>query len=297
MNTFILSEFLKTSFLLLVPLEKREKKTKKDAEEEEKEEDKDYEPGSSEDEEEDEESGEEERSASESEDRDDSESSSSDAEELPSTSKPLKEIIRDEVKEVKKPSKRKAVPDRETTPSSTPVKKVKTSVKSKTKTSTSTKSEKKKKAVRNTDRKEKTGKPDKKENADEKMKDVSDKPTEKEAEDVKKRVVEYNDKNVDYNLYTEAPEHIKPVKCKLNSNTMMVCRMIEASSYSTPSNLSSDYAAVSFVKLNKNNKAFEFNLPLSLAPNIIKGLSMMIKDNPRFFEKQINSFNFENLVK
>lgn len=275
-----------------MPVEKREKRSKKDAEEEEKEEDKTYEPGSSaEDEEsENEESGEEERS-SESEDRDESESSSSDAEELPSTSKPLKEIIREEIKEIKKPRKRKSAPARESTPTSAPAKKVKASTKPRTKSST--KYEVKKKPSRNSDRKEKTGKPDvdkKKENP-ETSSEKTDEKTEKE-----KRVIEYNDKNVDYNLYTEAPEHIKTVKCQINSNTLMICRMIEASSNST-SGLTSDYAAISFVRLSRNGKAFEFNLPLGIAPNIIKGLTMFIKDNPRFFEKHINSVNFENLVK
>ena len=277
-----------------MPVEKREKKSKKDAEEEEKEEDKTYEPGSSAEDEdsEDEESGEEERS-SESEDRDESESSGSDAEELPSASKPLKDIIREEIKEVKKPRKRKSAPARASTPVLTPAKKIKTS--SKPKTKSATKSDVKKKTSRNSERKEKTGKPEtdkKKEN----LETTTDEKTEKDVEEVKKRVIEYNDKNVDYNLYTEAPEHIKTVKCQINSNTLMICRMIEASSNST-SGLTSDYAAISFVRLSRNGKAFEFNLPLGIAPNIIKGLTMFIKDNPRFFDKHINSVNFENLVK
>lgn len=46
--------------------------------------------------------------------------------------------------------------------------------------------------------------------------------------------VEYNDKNVDYNLYNEAPEHIKNLKIKISSNVIMLCRMIEATGNTSP---------------------------------------------------------------
>jgi hypothetical protein len=99
-------------------------------------------------------------------------------------------------------------------------------------------------------------------------------------------MIEYNDKNVDFNLYNEAPEHIKNVKVLLTSNVIMSSRMIEASGNSSQG-LTYDYAALSFVRQSKNLRAYEFNLPLTLAPSIIKGINFLIKSNPKFFEKQI----------
>jgi hypothetical protein len=98
--------------------------------------------------------------------------------------------------------------------------------------------------------------------------------------------VEYNDKNVDYNLYNEAPEHIKNLKIKISSNVIMLCRMIEATG-NTSQGLTYDYAALSFVRQSKNGKAYEFNLPLNLAPSIVKGITLLIKQNPKFFDKHL----------
>ena len=100
--------------------------------------------------------------------------------------------------------------------------------------------------------------------------------------------IEYNDKNVDYNLYNEAPEHIKNVKIKISSNIVMLSRMIEASG-NTAQGLTYDYAALSFVRQSKNGKAYEFNLPLNLAPSIVKGITLLIKQNPKFFDKQFHT--------
>lgn len=100
--------------------------------------------------------------------------------------------------------------------------------------------------------------------------------------------IEYNDKNVDYNLYNEAPEHIKNLKIKISSNIVMLSRMIEASG-NTAQGLTYDYAALSFVRQSKNGKAYEFNLPLNLAPSIVKGITLIIKQNPKFFDKQFQT--------
>lgn len=87
-------------------------------------------------------------------------------------------------------------------------------------------------------------------------------------------------------MYNEAPEHIKTLKIKLSSNVVIMSRMIEASG-GTAQGLSYDYAALSFIRQSKNGKVYEFNLSLGLAPNIIKGLQLLIKGNPTFFEKTL----------
>jgi len=102
----------------------------------------------------------------------------------------------------------------------------------------------------------------------------------------KTKQIVFNDKNVDFNLYNEAPEHIKNLKIKLSSNLVMMSRMIEASG-GNAQGLSYDYAALSFIRQSKNGKAYEFNVSLSLAPNIIKGINLLIKGNPTFFEKAV----------
>jgi hypothetical protein len=110
-------------------------------------------------------------------------------------------------------------------------------------------------------------------------------------DDGKKKIkpVVYNDKNVDYNLYNEAPEHIKNLKIKLSSNTVMLSRMIEAPTGGNAHGLMNDYAALSFLRQNKNGKAYEFNMPLTLAPNVLKGIQLLIKGNPTFFDRSLST--------
>jgi hypothetical protein len=126
---------------------------------------------------------------------------------------------------------------------------------------------------------------------------VLKKPAAKEKQDDGKKttqggatlpVIEYNDKNVDYNLYNEAPENIKNVKIKISSNLVMLCRMIEATG-TTAQSLNYDYAALSFVRQSKNGRAYEYNVQLSSAPAIMKGISLIMKQNPKFFDKNFQS--------
>jgi hypothetical protein len=188
-----------------------------------------------------------------------SDSPSNDEEELPSTSKSLKDVAMEKKKQA---VKRKNAPEKKTTPT----KKVKT-----------TSPEKTVKRV---------------------VKKVTTKVTKEKSpnDDSKKsnNTVEYNDKNVDFNLYNEAPEHIKNVKIKISSNVVMICRMIEATG-NTSQGLTYDYAALSFVRQSKNGRAYEFNLPLTLAPSITKGINLMIRENTKFFSKHIQKINTDEL--
>jgi hypothetical protein len=186
-----------------------------------------------------------------------SDSISNDEEELPSTSKSLKDVA---MEKKKTGAKRKIVQEKK----GAPIKKVKTAG-----------SEKIVKRV---------------------VKKPAPKPTKEKSpsEDNKKTtgMVEYNDKNVDFNLYNEAPEHIKNVKIKISSNVVMICRMIEATG-NTSQGLTYDYAALSFVRQSKNGRAYEFNLPLTLAPSITKGINLMIRENTKFFSKHIQKINVD----
>lgn len=237
-----------------------EKKKKRHAEEEE-DEDSTYEPNSSDDARSDDE--EDETFQEEDEDSGPETSASSDDEtEIPSTSKSLKEVAEASKKQVKTKSVKRKQPTKQVVPAK------------KQKTATDKATEKKK----TDEKKEVKGKKKVK-----KTDDGDDGGKEKVT-----KTVEYNDKNVDFNLYNEAPEHIKNVKIKLSSNIVLMSRMIEASG-NTTQGLTYDYAAMSFVRQSKNGKAYEFNLPLTLALNVVKGVNLLVKQNPKFFEKHYHS--------
>jgi hypothetical protein len=188
-----------------------------------------------------------------------SDSISNDEEELPSTSKSLKDVAM-EKKKTGAGAKRKIVPEKK----GAPTKKVKIAG-----TEKIVKRVVKKPAPKTT--KEKSPSDDNKKTSN---------------------TVEYNDKNVDFNLYNEAPEHIKNVKIKISSNVVMICRMIEATG-NTSQGLTYDYAALSFVRQSKNGRAYEFNLPLTLAPSITKGINLMIRENTKFFSKHLQKINVD----
>jgi len=100
----------------------------------------------------------------------------------------------------------------------------------------------------------------------------------------KKEPPRFNDKNCDYDLFSNAPGNVIAKKIKLSNTLMMQCRMIDGMEGKAGSN-SFEYAALVFQRKIKDEKAFEFNLPLNLAPNIIEALKLMIQDNPKFFSK------------
>jgi hypothetical protein len=94
----------------------------------------------------------------------------------------------------------------------------------------------------------------------------------------------FNDKNLDYNLFNNDPDNVVSKKIKISSNVIVQCRMIDGNDKGK-SGLFHDYAALSFLRKTKDEKAFEFNLPLGLATNIIEALKLIIQDNPKFFQK------------
>jgi len=115
----------------------------------------------------------------------------------------------------------------------------------------------------------------------------------KDGEEIKevKEGKKYNDKNVDFNLYNEAPENIIETKVKLSSNVMMMSKMIEATGEAK--GLTYDMAALVIVRRLKNGDKFEFNLPLNLAANIKTAIDYIMQKNRHFFDKknQIGALN------
>lgn len=98
----------------------------------------------------------------------------------------------------------------------------------------------------------------------------------------KKEYPDFSDKNVDYNLYHEDPCTLIQKRVKISNDVVMSCKMITVNQSQANR---FEYAAVVFARKGKTDKAFEYNLPLNLAPRIIAALNLMMKDNPRFFDK------------
>jgi hypothetical protein len=99
----------------------------------------------------------------------------------------------------------------------------------------------------------------------------------------KKEAPTFNDKNVDYNLFSNDPGNVVSRKIKIASNVILTCKMIESD---TKGGLSYDYAALTFQRKTRDEKAFEFNLPLTISPNLIQGLKLIMQDNPKFFSEK-----------
>jgi len=100
----------------------------------------------------------------------------------------------------------------------------------------------------------------------------------------KKESPVFNDKNLDYNLFSDDPDNVVSKKIKIAKNVILQCSMIDGNEKGKNAAFQ-DYAALSFLRKTKDEKAFEFNLPLGLAPNIIEALKLIINDNPKFFHK------------
>jgi hypothetical protein len=92
----------------------------------------------------------------------------------------------------------------------------------------------------------------------------------------------FDDSNVDYNLYCEAPENIVEKKVMLSNNLMIVSKMMEATG---DKGQTYEYPAISFQRKLKSQKAYTFNLPLNMIPTLIKGLQMIMNDNQTYFSK------------
>lgn len=102
----------------------------------------------------------------------------------------------------------------------------------------------------------------------------------------KKEPRKFNDRNVDYNLFENDPCNVITKKCKLNNTLLMICKMVDGTD---ARGNGYEHAALVFEKKSKNDNVFEFSVPLSVIPNMIEGLQLMMKDNARFFK-------FENKI-
>lgn len=110
---------------------------------------------------------------------------------------------------------------------------------------------------------------------------ADDKNKEKDLGGKKKSVFLFNDKNVDVNLFNEAPQNIVERKIKLSNNLILQCHVIDGSEIKAAYN--NDFPALTFVKKVKDGKAFQFSIPLNLGPTIQNAIQIMVTSNPQFF--------------
>jgi len=127
------------------------------------------------------------------------------------------------------------------------------------------------------------GKNDKK-NA--KGKEKVEKKEETTAGEKKKELPDFSDKNVDVNLYNDDPNTVTLKRIKVSENVVVSCKMISVNQKQANG---FDYAAIVFARKGKTEKAFEYNLPLNLAPKLVTALNIIIKENPKFFQSYENS--------
>ena len=97
----------------------------------------------------------------------------------------------------------------------------------------------------------------------------------------KKEYKLFNDKNLDVDFHKD-PDSIISRRIRLNGNYIVTCKTIQLNGDGA-----FDYAALIIEKKMKDQRCFEFNIPLNLAPRLIDAVKEIMKENPRFFYNSI----------
>lgn len=159
--------------------------------------------------------------------------------------------------------------------------------KTKVEASTSMKKDKKKKLVKKPadDEAEVQADPIKalEEQSKNESKDDLSKITGEKSRNSKNQYPEFSVKNIDYNLVKNSSHTVVQRSCQISDSIICMCKNIEILSGGAANGHSYDYASLTFCRKSKNGKAFEFNMPLQLAPTIIEAIQNIIKDNEKFF--------------
>ena len=107
-----------------------------------------------------------------------------------------------------------------------------------------------------------------------------------ESGEKKKDYPDFSDKNVDVNLYNDDPQTVIQKRIKVSDNIVVSCKMIAVNQRQANG---FEYAAIVFARKGRADKAFEYNLPLSLAPKVIAALNIIVNENPKFFQSYDSS--------
>lgn len=89
----------------------------------------------------------------------------------------------------------------------------------------------------------------------------------------KKRTAEmFDDSNIKIDM---SNDNIKPQKIKLTSNLLIECRTIVVDE---PDKRKFSYPGIVFIRKIKDDKCFEFNIPLAIANRVINAIEIMVND-------------------
>lgn len=89
----------------------------------------------------------------------------------------------------------------------------------------------------------------------------------------------FEEKNIDYNFVKNSTLNVVQRRCQIAQNIILHCKNIEISH----NGQKYDYASLTFSRKTKNGKAFDYNMPLALAPVLIEAVQQIINDNSKFF--------------
>ena len=93
----------------------------------------------------------------------------------------------------------------------------------------------------------------------------------------------WNDRNCDHDLDDHAASNVHTRKIKISSNLLLSCKMI---SHLENKHLQQDYAALVFSRKTNKEKSFDFMIDLRVTERLIRGLQIIIDENPVFFNKR-----------
>jgi len=89
----------------------------------------------------------------------------------------------------------------------------------------------------------------------------------------------FEEKNIDYNFVKNSSLNVVQRRCQIAPNIILQCKNVEF----TQNGQQIDFASLTFSRKTKNGRAFDYNMPLSLAPVLIEAVQQIINDNAKFF--------------
>jgi hypothetical protein len=96
----------------------------------------------------------------------------------------------------------------------------------------------------------------------------------------KRKAEMFDDSNVKIDM---SNDNIKPQKIKLTSNLLIECRTIVVDE---PDKKKFSYPGIVFIRKMKDDKCFEFNIPLAIASRVISAIEIMTNEKNNFKKKE-----------
>lgn len=101
----------------------------------------------------------------------------------------------------------------------------------------------------------------------------------------KKGKIPFSSLKTDKSFYHSTTHNVVERRVQLNNNNILACGVQNAPG--TKDQAPFEFAALSFIRKNKDGSAFEYNLPLSLTPHLIEALQYIMKENKKFFTSSL----------